>query len=222
MHSGDLVDAAPQVEIKGSPDIYVNSGSQVELLCLLTDVLEEPPFIFWHYEDERLLIDNADSGQIPQDVHPEAMEVAAPQAWVAEQEGASVAAVASFHPEELWHPEEMEEETGEEMEGEAEEAPEEAEDSYQFNTDSTQGSLMEGGTTARGQVHPHPHRKPHPTRKRKPTIRTTSIHRLQPGVILSRLTITNPSMEDSGRYQCRPSNMAIANVTLHVLDGKSR
>ena len=41
--------AAPRVEIKGSPEIYVNSGSyQVELQCLLTDVLEEPPFIFWY------------------------------------------------------------------------------------------------------------------------------------------------------------------------------
>ena len=95
------ISAAPQVEIKGSPEIYVNSGShQVELQCLLTDVLEEPPFIFWYatfvfssnanrhaitvatewwrtlryYDDRRLLIDSA--GDVQQD-----RPAAEAQAW---------------------------------------------------------------------------------------------------------------------------------------------
>merc|ERR1712071_402316 len=59
-----------------------------------------------------------------------------------------------------------------------------------------------------------------PRKLRKPSIRTSSISRIKPGVIQSKLTITNPSKKDSGQYQCLPSNMNTANVTLHVLDGE--
>lgn len=55
------------MEIRGSPDIYVKSGSRVELQCILSDVLEEPPFIFWYYEDRRLIIADADTAEPQRD-----------------------------------------------------------------------------------------------------------------------------------------------------------
>ena len=55
------------MEIRGSPDIYVKSGSRVELQCILSDVLEEPPFIFWYYEDRRLIIADADAAEPQRD-----------------------------------------------------------------------------------------------------------------------------------------------------------
>ena len=67
------------MEIKGAPDIYVDSGSQVELVCLLTDVLEEPPFIFWYYGDERLVMDR----------RPHQRGAPSAQAWVAQEDASS-------------------------------------------------------------------------------------------------------------------------------------
>jgi len=177
----------PQVEIKGAPDIYVNSGSQVEIVCLLSDVLEEPPFIFWHYGDERLVMDR----------RPHQRGAPSAQAWVAHQL-TSPASPPSQQPNDSNHY---------------------IDDDYQYNYDSyetyltstTTSSIHSSGSSGADQA----------KRKiRKPSVRTWSIVRMEPGVIASRLTITNPSMSDSGHYQCRPSNLPTANVTLHVLDGE--
>ena len=56
--------------------------------------------------------------------------------------------------------------------------------------------------------------------RRKPSIKSTAILRVPDGTIVSLLTISAASAEDSGRYECRPSNLETVNVTLHVLDGK--
>lgn len=49
---------APHVEVRGWPDVYVKSGSRVELQCQLSDVLDEPPFIFWYFDGQRLVDDD--------------------------------------------------------------------------------------------------------------------------------------------------------------------
>lgn len=53
----------PQVEIRGAPDIYVMSGSGVTLHCVISGLIDTPPYIFWYHKTERIagsaLEDNA-------------------------------------------------------------------------------------------------------------------------------------------------------------------
>lgn len=44
----------PQVEIRGAPDIYVMSGSGVALHCVISGLIETPPYIFWYHKTERI------------------------------------------------------------------------------------------------------------------------------------------------------------------------
>ena len=57
------------------------------------------------------------------------------------------------------------------------------------------------------------------SRRRKMSVKSVAMFRVADATVVSILTISNAQLEDSGTYQCRPSNMASANVTLHVLDG---
>lgn len=44
----------PQVEIRGAPDIYVMAGSGVALHCVISGLIETPPYIFWYHKTERI------------------------------------------------------------------------------------------------------------------------------------------------------------------------
>lgn len=54
--------AVPKIEIEGESDIYVKRGSTVQLKCVITQSLEEPAYIFWYHDGERVL--KYDQGQI--------------------------------------------------------------------------------------------------------------------------------------------------------------
>ncbi|XP_046980809.1 protein sidekick-2-like [Schistocerca americana] len=45
----------PRVEIAGGHDLYVRAGSTVALRCEVTQSLEEPAYIFWYHDGERVL-----------------------------------------------------------------------------------------------------------------------------------------------------------------------
>ncbi|KDR15047.1 hypothetical protein L798_10950, partial [Zootermopsis nevadensis] len=47
--------AVPKIEIMGESDIYVKTGSTVNLKCVITQSLEEPAYIFWYHDNERVL-----------------------------------------------------------------------------------------------------------------------------------------------------------------------
>ncbi|KAK7865960.1 hypothetical protein R5R35_005024 [Gryllus longicercus] len=47
--------AVPKIEILGESDIYVKTGSTVNLKCVITQSLEEPAYIFWYHDSERVL-----------------------------------------------------------------------------------------------------------------------------------------------------------------------
>jgi hypothetical protein len=39
----------------GESDMYVKTGSTVNLKCVITQSLEEPAYIFWYHDNERVL-----------------------------------------------------------------------------------------------------------------------------------------------------------------------
>ena len=43
------------MKILGESDVYVKVGSAVSLRCLISQSLEEPSYIFWYHNDERVL-----------------------------------------------------------------------------------------------------------------------------------------------------------------------
>lgn len=45
----------PKIEIVGESDLYVKAGSTVSLRCVITRSLEEPAYIFWYRDSERVL-----------------------------------------------------------------------------------------------------------------------------------------------------------------------
>lgn len=45
----------PKIEIVGESDLYVKAGTTVSLKCVITQALEEPAYIFWYHNDERVL-----------------------------------------------------------------------------------------------------------------------------------------------------------------------
>ncbi|GFG36658.1 hypothetical protein Cfor_09399, partial [Coptotermes formosanus] len=45
----------PKIEIMGESDMYVKTGSTVNLKCVITQSLEEPAYIFWYHDNERVL-----------------------------------------------------------------------------------------------------------------------------------------------------------------------
>lgn len=47
--------AVPKIEIVGESDMYVKAGSTVSLKCVITQALEEPAYIFWYHNSERVL-----------------------------------------------------------------------------------------------------------------------------------------------------------------------
>lgn len=208
------------MEIKGSPEIYVNSGCyQVELQCLLTDVLEEPPFIFWYRDNQRLQTDSALDVTPQQYRQPQTAKqiLLGAETWKTNKESVDTTIVSSQttpYLENVWNADENAIESLPYVD-------------YLFNYHTTRVNEEGSGSGISGawamdsdSFHP---RWPHsPTRNehaRSTSIKSTDILRIQPGAILSRLTIFSPTTLDSGQYQCRPSNLTPANVTLHVLDG---
>jgi len=47
--------SVPKIEIMGASDIYVKTGSTVNLKCVITQSLEEPAYIFWYHGQNRIL-----------------------------------------------------------------------------------------------------------------------------------------------------------------------
>lgn len=45
----------PRVEISGGPDLYVRAGSTVTLRCEVTRALDQPSYILWFHDGERVL-----------------------------------------------------------------------------------------------------------------------------------------------------------------------
>lgn len=45
----------PKIEIVGESELYVKAGTTVSLKCVITQALEEPAYIFWYHNDERVL-----------------------------------------------------------------------------------------------------------------------------------------------------------------------
>ncbi|XP_046399959.1 hemicentin-1-like [Ischnura elegans] len=54
----------PKIEIMGESDIYVKTGSTVNLKCVITQSLEEPAYIFWYHDGERVLNYDRDAKDI--------------------------------------------------------------------------------------------------------------------------------------------------------------
>ena len=50
-----LLFPVPKIEIVGESDMYVKTGSTVNLKCVITQSLEEPAYIFWYHDNERVL-----------------------------------------------------------------------------------------------------------------------------------------------------------------------
>jgi hypothetical protein len=47
--------AVPKIEIVGESELYVKAGSTVSIRCVITRSLEEPAYIFWYRDSERVL-----------------------------------------------------------------------------------------------------------------------------------------------------------------------
>lgn len=45
----------PKIEIVGEAELYVKAGSTVSLRCVISRSLEEPAYIFWYRDSERVL-----------------------------------------------------------------------------------------------------------------------------------------------------------------------
>jgi hypothetical protein len=44
----ELVVLKPQVRILGDPDIHVNEGSSLRLKCIISNIVEAPPYVTWY------------------------------------------------------------------------------------------------------------------------------------------------------------------------------
>lgn len=54
-HFVQLNVVVPKIEIVGESDLFVKAGSTVSLRCVITRALEEPAYIFWYHNNERVL-----------------------------------------------------------------------------------------------------------------------------------------------------------------------
>lgn len=59
-----LIFSVPQVEIRGAPDIYVMAGSGVALHCVISGLIDTPPYIFWYHKTERIAGSALDESRI--------------------------------------------------------------------------------------------------------------------------------------------------------------
>lgn len=47
-----IIFAEPITRIVGSPDLYINTGSTVNLTCIVENLPEPPPMITWHHNSQ--------------------------------------------------------------------------------------------------------------------------------------------------------------------------
>nr|XP_053631834.1 uncharacterized protein LOC128688150 [Cherax quadricarinatus] len=52
----------PETRVLGGPDLYINSGSTINLTCIVNHSPEPPPYIFWYHENELLSYDSPRGG----------------------------------------------------------------------------------------------------------------------------------------------------------------
>jgi len=45
----------PQTKILGESDLFVKSGSSVQIKCIITQSLEQPAYIFWFHDGNRVV-----------------------------------------------------------------------------------------------------------------------------------------------------------------------
>jgi len=55
----------PSVSIVGDREVHVNEGSPVSLRCKISNVLDEPSFVFWYHGDRRILPSPAATSRQP-------------------------------------------------------------------------------------------------------------------------------------------------------------
>jgi hypothetical protein len=63
------------VSIPGSPDIYVKSGSSVQLRCVITQVVDPPTYVTWSFNGRALLDFTGASQRIPPLTHAPTVSV---------------------------------------------------------------------------------------------------------------------------------------------------
>ncbi|XP_071552081.1 opioid-binding protein/cell adhesion molecule homolog isoform X2 [Panulirus ornatus] len=51
-----------ETKVLGGPDLYINSGSTINLTCVVKHSPEPPPYIFWYHESELLFYDSPRGG----------------------------------------------------------------------------------------------------------------------------------------------------------------
>lgn len=51
----EMIFAVPKTKMEGLPEVYVKAGSTVNLRCTISRTLEEPAYIFWYQDSERVL-----------------------------------------------------------------------------------------------------------------------------------------------------------------------
>lgn len=54
-HFVELNVVVPKIEIAGEAELYVKAGTTVSIKCVITQALEEPAYIFWYHNHERVL-----------------------------------------------------------------------------------------------------------------------------------------------------------------------
>ncbi|CAL4178598.1 unnamed protein product, partial [Meganyctiphanes norvegica] len=52
----------PETRVLGGPDLYINSGSTINLTCVVSFSPEPPPYIFWYHENKLLSYDSPRGG----------------------------------------------------------------------------------------------------------------------------------------------------------------
>ncbi|XP_042862106.1 uncharacterized protein LOC122247137 [Penaeus japonicus] len=52
----------PETRVLGGPDLHINSGSTINLTCVVQHSPEPPPYIFWYHENELLSYDSPRGG----------------------------------------------------------------------------------------------------------------------------------------------------------------
>lgn len=50
-----LTISVPKTKMEGPPEVYVKAGSTVNLRCTISRTLEEPAYMFWYKDSERVL-----------------------------------------------------------------------------------------------------------------------------------------------------------------------
>lgn len=62
-----LFSVEPSTEIIGAPDLYIESGSTINLTCVVHNSPEPPAFIFWNHNNA---VSSAEKAKLPSHFSP--------------------------------------------------------------------------------------------------------------------------------------------------------